>query len=402
MKFSYKARTKNGVLQSGIIEALSYEVAVTSLSKKGFFVTEIIEKKDTESFWRRFSLIKKIPKKELVIFFRELSVMLQSRVPVVQSITILAQQAENRNFKDVLEKIATSVEQGISLSDAMDSYPKIFSPFYVNLIKSGEASGKISEALFYISESLERDDDVNAQVRQALIYPLFLLGVLVIVIGVIIVEVMPKISDLIVESGTTPSSFISLVLKISVFLQNFWWLLALILSLIVILLIYYFSTDIGKKYYDYWSLKMPFFGNLLKKVFLTRFCGNVSTLLVAGISINRALEITQDTIDNSLYREMITAISRNISEGEKMSLAMQKYPAYFPLFILQIVKVGEETGKLDRSLLEVVNFYQKDIKRSIDLFTRFLEPLMIVFLGVIVLILAISVLSSLYGAVGTI
>lgn len=402
MKFSYRARAKDGNLQSGSIEAVSKEMALDLLAKNNLFITSLEPQVDTANFLNKLSVIKKVSKKDLVVFFRELSVMLASRVPVVQSIHSLADQASDKKFKAILSKIASMVEEGISLSEALSSRPDIFSNFYINLIKSGEASGKISESLFYIAENVEREDDISTQVRQAMIYPLFLIGILLIVVGVIVVEVMPKIAALIKDSGATPSSFTALVLGVSSFLQSFWWLVALLAVGVFFLGVYYQNTALGKRQYDHWSLSIPFMGNLFKKVFLSRFCGNVSTLLVAGISINDAIKITKETIDNNLYQEMIEDIGKSVSEGEKMSDAMMEYKNYFPLFVVQIVKVGEETGKLDKSLMEVVNFYQKEIKRNIDLFTRLLEPIMIIFLGGIVLVLAISVLSSLYGAIGSV
>lgn len=140
----------------------------------------------------------------------------------------------------------------------------------------------------------------------------------------------------------------------------------------------------------------------MKKVFLTRFCGNISTLMVAGISINRALKITEDTVNNVVYKEIIMAVEKEVSEGERISSALAKHKDYFPSFVIQMIKVGEETGKLDKTLIEVVNFYQKDVKRAVDLFSTLIEPILIIFLGAIVAMLAVSVLAPLYGALGTI
>ncbi len=402
MKFSYKARNKEGKIETGIIEAYSKEEAGILLQKYNIFVTYLEPQRTGTFFLKGIKFGRKISKKELAIFFRQLSVMLESRVPVVQSLSSLAEQNNKPYFKEALVKISSLVQQGTPLSEAFATFPKTFDNFYVNLIKSGEASGKIASAFFYISENLEREDDINSQVNQAMIYPIFLVGVLLIVLSVIVVGVMPRISDLIREAGGNPSASTLLILAFYKFLENYWWMLIVGLIFIVISLIYYFNTKMGAKNYDRLSLKMPFLGNLLKKVFLARFCGNVSTLLIAGISINTALKITEDTVNNIVYKGIIAQIGKEVSEGGKMSAAMLKYQAYYPLFVVQMIRVGEETGKLDKTLMEVVNFYQKDIKRTIDLFTRFLEPIMIIFLGLIVTVLSISVLSSLYGAIGTI
>lgn len=403
MKFNYKARTKAGGIEIGTIEAYSKEAAVALLQKYDVFVTSVHESKETVSFLKNIDFLRgKVSKKNLAIFFRQLSIMLDSRVPVVQSLSSLAVQTSKPKFKETIFKISNSVEEGVPLSDALALYPKIFSNFYVNVVRSGEASSRIAQALYYVSEHLERESDIASQVRQAMIYPIFLLSVLFVVISIIILEVMPKVSDLIKESNSSPSFLTMATLAFYGFLQNYGIMIIGGLFGLVVLAVYYFRTKNGKKEYDRLSLKVPFFGNVLKKVFLVRFCSNISTLLIAGVSINKALQITEDTVDNSVYRAVIYKVEQEVSEGEKISLVMLKNQDYFPPFVAQMVKVGEETGKLDKVLMEVVNFYEKEIGRSINLFSRLLEPIMIIILGVVVTLLASSVFSSIYGVVGTI
>jgi len=402
MKFNYKARTKEGKIETGIIEAYSKEDAALLLQKYNVFITSIEEQKVRESIFRKIEFSKKVSKKDLAIFFRQLSLMLESRVPVVQSLSSLAIQTHKLSLKEAVIKISKLVEDGIPLSEAFSRHPLIFDKFYVNLIKSGEASGKISEALYYVSDHLENESDIIAQVRQAMVYPIFVMSVLFVVLIIIIKVFMPKIASIIQETGVEPTFFTKIVLGMFKFLENYWWFLILLLFIVVGWTIYYFNTEKGKKRYDQILLKMPFIKDFVKKVFLVRFCSNISTLLIAGISINQALKITEDTVNNFVYKGIISEIEQKVSEGEKMSSVMSNHQDYFPLFVVRIVRVGEETGKLDEVLTEVVGFYQKEIKRSIDLFSTLLEPIIIVILGVIITVLAISVLSSLYGAIGTI
>ncbi len=401
MKYTYRARTKEGKIETGTIEAYSKETAALLLQKYNVFVTSLQEQED-ESPWFKFVVERSVNKKDITIFFRQLSVMLQSRVPVVQSLQSLASQTAKNKFKEVINKVSTLVEEGIPLSEALNTYPNIFDNFYISLVRSGEASGNISGALDYISVHLEREGDIVSQLRQAMVYPIFVMGVLVIVIGIIIVAVIPRVVDLIKESGSKPPLFTRITLSFYEFLQHWWWALAVGLLLLVLAIIFYLRTNEGKEGYDKIALKIPFLGEMLKKVFLARFCGNIATLITAGISINRALEITGEAVNNVVYKEIIHEIGRGVSEGEKMSSVMAKHHSYFPPFVIQMIKVGEETGKLDKTLVEVVNFYQKEVKRSVDLFTSLIEPVMIIFLGIIVAALAISVLAPLYGALGTI
>ena len=235
-----------------------------------------------------------------------------------------------------------------------------------------------------------------------MVYPIFTLSVLFVVLNIIIIFLLPKIEELIRESSANPPPFTQIMLGFYHFLGNFWWMMMLAFLIGVVAVVFYFKTKNGKKVYDRLSLKIPFLGDILRKIFLSRFCGNVSTLMTAGISINRALKITSDTVNNSVYKEIINEIERKVSEGEKISSLLMQRSDYFPPFVVQMIKVGEETGKLDKTLMEVVNFYQKEVKRAIDLFLTLLEPMLIIFLGLIVGVIAISVFAPLYGALGTV
>lgn len=400
-KWSYKARNKEGKIETGTIDASSKEAAAVLLQKYNMFVTsldEVIVRKSLNDI----QLFAKISKKDLAIFARQLAVMLESRVPVIQSLSSLAAQTKKPNFKKTITEVAGLVEEGIPLSEAFAHYPKIFDSFFVSLVRSGEISGKISETLYYISEHLEREHELVAQVRQAMIYPAFTITILFIVVNIIIVFLLPKIQELIRQSSTAPDGFTAFTLNFYTFLGNSWWLIMLIFLSCVTGLVFYFKSKLGRKNFDKLSLKIPFLGDILRKVFLARFCGNIATLMIAGISINRALKITEDTVNNIVYKNIISQVEKKVSEGEKISSVLVQYPDYFPSFVIQMIKVGEETGKLDKTLQEIVNFYQKEVKQSIELFLTLLEPMLIIFLGGVVGLLAISVFAPLYGALGNI
>ncbi len=402
MKFKYKARTLEGKIETGIIEANTKELAVVLLQKYNIFVTSIEPENVKGSFFKNFSFEGKVSTKDLAIFSRQLAVMLESRVPVIQSLASLAIQTKKAGFKKTIIEVSRLVEGGVSLSEAFSHFPKTFDNFYVNLIRSGELSGKISETLYYISEHLEREHDIVSQVQQAMIYPIFTISILFVVVNIIIIFLLPKIKELIEQSTSSPSDFTALMLSFYALLGQFWWTIILALFICAIGIFFYLKTEAGKKLYDKLSLKIPFLGDILRKVFLARFCGNISTLMTSGISINKALKITEDTVNNTVYKKIIGQIGKQVSEGEKISSVLLANPVYFPAFVIQMIKVGEETGKLDKTLMEVVAFYQKEIKRAIDLFLTLLEPMLIIFLGVIVGILAISVFAPLYGALGNI
>lgn len=402
MKYIYQARSKEGEIETGTVEASSKEAAALILQKYNIFVTSLREETPRILGIKNIRILERVSKKDLAIFSRQLAVMLQSRVPVTRSLESLAVQTKKANFKEKILKISQLVEEGNSLSEAFSSFPDVFNIFYVSLVKTGEASGKISESLYYLSDHLEREYDITAQIRNAMIYPIFVVCVLIVVIIIVMFGVMPRIVDLLKETTVKPPLFTVMMINFYNFLRNFGWILALGFFSLIVFILYYFTTKEGKKRYDKLILKLPFIGAFFKKIFLSRFAENISTLISAGLSINNALKITKDTIDNYVYKQILTETEERVSEGEKISSVLVKYPDLAPPFVVQMIQVGEETGKLDRNLMEIVNFYQKEVKRAVDTFITLLEPVLIIFLGVVVALLAISVLQPLYGALGTI
>jgi type IV pilus assembly protein PilC len=402
MKYIYQARSKEGKIETGTVEASSREEAALLLQKYNIFVTSIKEQTPLILRTENIGFLNKISKKDLAIFSRQLAVLMQSRVPVTQSLKSLAVQTKSPSFKEKILKISQLVEEGSPLSDAFATFSDVFDIFYVSLIKTGEASGKISESLYYLSDHLERDADISSQIKNAMIYPAFVIAVLLIVIPMVVFFVMPQLVDLLKQTTTKPPAFTQAMIDFYGFLAGYGWILLVGFFFLILFIIYYFTTEEGKKRYDEWSLKVPFIGGFLKKTFLVRFAENISTLIGAGLSINNALKITKDTVGNSVYKKILTETEERVSQGEKISSVLVKYPDYAPPFVVQMIQVGEETGTLDKNLMEIVNFYNKEIKRAIETFTAMLEPVLIIFLGIVVAFLAISVIEPLYGYLSTI
>jgi len=389
-------------METGTVEASSKEAAALLLQKYNIFVTSIREQTPLILRAENISFLNKVSKKDLAIFSRQLAVMVQSRVPITQSLKSLSVQTKSPNFKEKILKIAQLVEEGNPLSEAFATFPDVFNIFYVSLIKTGEASGKISESLYYLSDHLERENDISSQITGAMIYPVFVISVLLVVIPIVILFLMPRLVDLLKETAVKPPVFTQMMIDLYGFLANYGWILLVGFFLLALFIIYYFTTKEGKKRYDELSLKLPFIGGFLKKTFLIRFAENISTLIGAGLSINNALKITRDTVGNSVYQKILAETEERVSQGEKISAVLVKYPDYAPPFVVQMIQVGEETGTLDKNLMEIVNFYNKEVKRAVETFTALLEPVLIIFLGIVVAFLAISVLEPLYGALGTV
>ena len=402
MKYIYHARDKEGKIETGTVEASSKETAAALLQKYNIFVTSIKEQAPFVLQTENIEFLNKVSKKDLAIFSRQMAVMMESRVPVTQGLESLAVQIKNPVFKKKVLKISQLVQEGNSLSESFGAFPEVFNVFYVSLIKTGEASGKISESLYYLSDHLEREHDIVAKIKSAMIYPAFVIVVLFAVITLVILFVMPQLVNLLKQTTTKPPAFTAMMINFYTFLASYGLMIIAGVVLVLAFLIFYSTTKSGKKTYDELSLKVPLIGNFLKKIFLITFAENISTLIGAGPSINEALQITRDTVDNSVYKRIISETEEKVSNGEKISSVLINYPDYAPPFVVQMIQVGEETGKLDKNLMEIVNFYNKDVQQALETFTALLEPILIIFLGIVVALLAVSVIEPLYGALGTI
>ncbi len=400
MKFIYQTRSKEGKIERGTIEASSKEAAAALLQKYNIFVISLKEIKTPFSFSIGGLLGKKVSKKDLTIFSRQLAVMIDSRVPVVQSLLSLASQTTKDDFRDKITRISELVEEGNNLSEAFSSFPEVFDVFYTNLIRSGEATGKISDSLYYLSNHLEREYDITAKIKGAMIYPIVILSALAVVIVIVMTVVMPNLIVILKEVGGEIPLTTRILIGFYDFSAHYGWIILIALLGLVVFLVYYLKTKEGRKIYDKIVIRIPFIGGFLEKTFFVRFAENLSTLITAGLPITRALKITKDTIDNFIYKEIVGEVEKGVSEGAKISSVLVRYPERIPAFVIQMIKVGEETGKLDRTLMEIVNFYQKEITRIVDNFMTIIEPILILILGLGVALLAISVLSPMYGMLG--
>ncbi|MBU0476415.1 type II secretion system F family protein, partial [Patescibacteria group bacterium] len=379
MKFNYQARTKDGQTQSGVVEASSREAALSILQRYGVYVT-FLEEEDVSSFilGRRIKIFERISRKDVVMFSRQLAIMSKSNVPLVEALSSLASQTKNQNFKEKIFAITEEIEGGVPLSQALARYPKIFSSFYVNMIKSGEASGKLSETLNYLADHSEREYEFYSKIIGALIYPAFVLLVFVVVLTLMIVFVIPQVTEVLGASGEELPLITKFVVGISDFFVAWWWLIFASLSVGVILTLRFSKTDQGQKFFDRLFLKLPLLGDFFKKIYLARIAENLTTLISGGLPIAQSLEITGEVVGNDVYKTIIARTRDGVRRGESISSLLLPHPEFFPPLFIQMVVVGERTGQLDSSLLNVVDFYQKEVERSLENLIGLLEPLMII------------------------
>ena len=396
MKFYYQARTKTGKIEVGTVQASDKEAAADLLKQRNLYVTAL-EEAELPIYAKQLTIFQKARKKDIVFFSRQFAIMLKANVPVLEALRAIAKQTKKRDFRDKILKIASAVEGGSTLSQAFALFPKLFDTFYISMIKSGEASGKLSEIFSYLADNLEKEANFRGKVIGALIYPAFVVVVFFGVFFLITLYIIPQISVVLKETKTELPLVTRAVMWFSDFLKNN--VLFVLLGIIPLIVGFFLlSRDRrGRKFFHTYALKIPLLRSFLKKIYLSRFALNLSTLISGGLPIVQALEITAEVVVNEKYKEIILKTRDAVKRGEKMSVVLAEYPDLIPPLFYQMVLVGEKTGTLDSSLKNLVSFYQEEVARALSAFTRLLEPIMIIVLGGMVLALMASVMIPLYS-----
>ncbi|OHA12897.1 MAG: hypothetical protein A2909_02145 [Candidatus Tagabacteria bacterium RIFCSPLOWO2_01_FULL_39_11] len=396
MLFKYEAKNPEGKSASGEIEAATLELAVGSLQKKNLIIISIYPL-DESSFWKRgLILFERVKAREIVILSRQLATLFEAKVPVLETFKVLASEAEKPVLKKHLIGIIEDIEGGISMSQAMARHPIIFSNFYINMVRSGEESGKLDEIFAYLADYLERSYELTAKVKNALIYPAFVFVVLIAVIALMMVFIVPRLSVIIEESGQTLPLFTRLIIWLSDFLRKAGVFLLLALAGGIIFLWRFISTKKGRMFISTLQIRTPFIQRIFKKFFLSRIADNLNTLLSGGVSLVRSLEITSDVVGNEIYAKILRESKESIKKGETISGVFSRYKE-MSSFFSQMVRVGEETGKLSFMLQTIATFYRKETNNIVANLVTLIEPVMIIVLAIGVGFVVAAVLMPIYN-----
>lgn len=398
MKFNYQARTKQGQIQSGTVEAPSRKAALNVLLKYGLYVTALEEAGRQPFYAKQVLLLQRFSRKDVVLFSRELAIMFKSRISLAEALRTLASQTKNPVFKETIFTIVDNVEGGTPLSQALRHYPKLFSPFYAAMVKSGEVSGNLAEVLDYLAEHLERELHFYSKLKGAIIYPALIIFVAAVVVTIMVFFVIPRLMLMLEETKQELPLITRVVMGMTNFIKHWGWLLATLLIVAIAFIYQYYKTSSGKRIFDKFFLKLPMLGDFLKIVYLSRFAGNLATLISGGLPIAQALEITAEITGNRTYQDIILKSREGVRKGVPISAVLGDYPDVFPPMFNQMVQVGEKTGTLDKTLMSIVVFYQKEVDRQTNILLSVLEPVLIVFLGLVVAGLMAAVLLPLYKA----
>lgn len=398
MKFNYQARTNDGVVQTGTVEALNIDIAIETLHRHNLIIFEMAEEKKgfISILEKGLYFFNKIKTQDLVLFSRQLSVLFDAQVPLVPALRTLADQSSPA-LRDVIMELATDVDSGAAFSIALEKFPKIFSFFYISVIRAGEASGRLQEVLSYLADHQERSYDLNRKVKGALMYPIFIVVALFIVGTVMMIFVIPQLTSVFEESGQELPILTRIIISISNFMQSYWWLVVLIFGGLIGGGWYMLNTASGRKYWDEIEINLPIFGPIFRKIYLSRFSENLGTLIKGGIPIIQSLSITADVVGNLVYKNVILMAREEVRRGNMIHSVFLMEKKYIPPMVAQMIRIGEQTGKIDVLLPKVASFYQKDVDNIMDNLTTLIQPILVLILGGAAGVLVAAILLPIYN-----
>jgi type IV pilus assembly protein PilC len=396
MKFQYLAVDSKNRKQKGYVNGESRRDALVVLKKSGLKVINLEIKRDSSLKLAINKIFERVTPKDFVIFSRQLAILIDSNVPIIQAIRAIATQTDNNLLSSVLQQVLADIEGGSSISEAMEKHPQIFSKFYVNMVKSGELSGNLQKTLNDLADNIEKNYDLTSKLKSAMYYPGFIFSAMVVVAFLMMTFVIPKLLEILKENEDIVLPLQTRILIwTSDFSKDYWWAILIAMAGIIFGISYYLKTEDGKREFDYWILRVPVINKILEYIYIARFSENLTSLLKSGLTINVALNITADIIGNEIYKEAIKNTVHRVKKGDKIAESLDQYNL-FPPIVIQMIEVGESTGRIDYSLAKITEFYTKEADTMIKNFSSLIEPVIMVILAIGVGILVSAILLPIY------
>jgi type IV pilus assembly protein PilC len=399
MQYEYQAKKQSGEVISGKIEAPNEDQAINILHQRGLVVLSFGENKkklfesDIMSFFDRPS------KKDVIIFTRQLATLIDADVPLVEGLRTMLRQIESKSFKKVIDSITSSIEGGSSLSAALTEHNKIFGNFYVSLIRSGEVSGKMHDAMLYLADFLERNASLNSKIKSALSYPAFIFSAMIVVVIILMTSVLPQLLSIIKDAGVKDIPITTQILvTVTDFVNKYIILILITIVCATIGFFYYIKTPTGRRRLDQFKIKAPEFGKISMNFYLARIAETLSTLIKAGVPILEGIDITANVVGNEIYKEILLEARENIRGGGTISQVLEKYKE-FPVLVTSMMAIGEKTGRTDFMLENIFKFYKNEAENNIQNLSQLIEPVLILILGIGVAGLVSAVLLPIYSLV---
>lgn len=400
MLFNYEAITSEGERKIGSVEAVNKDLAIAAIQKRGLIVSSLTESSKKKGLMNlTFFERKSIPMKDIVMMSRQMSTLFDSQVSALKAFNLIAENTTNKKLATILNEVAEDIKSGVYISIALSKHKQAFSDFYVNMIKSGEESGKLTQVFAYLADYLDRQYQLTSKTKNALIYPSFVIGIFVIVMVLMFTFIVPKLASIIAESGTEIPFSTKMIIGISNLFVNYGIFLLIITVALVAYIFRYAKTQAGKMYFDKLKISIPIMKDIYNKLYLSRISDNMDTMLSASIPIVRAIDLTSAVVGNLVYESLLKDISESVKGGSSLSLAFGKHKE-IPSIMSGMIKVGEETGSLGNILKTLGSFYSREVNEAVDTMVSLIEPIMIVILGLGVGVLLSSILLPIYNIAG--
>ncbi|OGH29343.1 MAG: hypothetical protein A3F30_02295 [Candidatus Levybacteria bacterium RIFCSPHIGHO2_12_FULL_37_12] len=400
MRLRYKAITKDNKIIRGLVDAKEINEAASYLRNKNL-VPITITQEAKNSILNNLPFLGKIKGSDLIIFTRQLSSMLSSGLTLIKSLEILKEQFTNEAMLEDVSSIIADIEDGKTFSSAISKFPDVFSPIYVSIIKSAESSGLLDKALLRLADNLEKQAKLKGTIKAALTYPAIVVSLMVVVVFVMMIFVIPQLAALYKGLGVELPLPTKIIISVSGFFVVFWPITIALVILLIFLYRRWYKTEAGRLIIDNLKLKVPVFGNLIRKVILTEFSRTLSVLVGSGSLVVDSLIQTSETLGNIHYKNAVVDVAKKVENGVAIGDAMSSY-SIFPPLLVQLVKVGEQTGKLDETLLKASEYFEGETDQLVKTLTTALEPLIMVTLGIGVAFLMISIITPIYSLISTI
>lgn len=394
--FSYLAKDLSGTEHQGTIETSDEHQVAAILSRRGLVVISVNQKRSEDRhFWDR--VLNRVSFSDIVVMTRELATMVESGLVVSEALDVLADQQSNKRFKAILSSISGDVKSGLDLASSMRKHPDVFPSLYTNLVKAGEQSGKLDVVLTQMATNLEKDREFRSRIRGAMIYPIIILIVMVTVIVIMMIFVIPKLTSLFSQSNIALPLPTRILIWTSNFFVNFWWLILIAMVAVVFIFRRLTSTPRGKYSLDLFLLKLPVVGKVISGSSLTNFTRTFGLLTTAGIPILDSLTIVADVLDNLVYKKALADCLKGVERGLTLSNQLEQ-GAIFPKMVSQMIRVGEETGKVDQVSFKLAEYFEQETDHLVKNLTVIIEPVVLIILGLGVTFLVLSIILPIYKA----
>lgn len=399
MRLRYKVVTKEGKLSQGLLDAKDIDEAANYLRAKQLIPIQIT--RIDNQIWNNLPMVGGVKNSDLVLFTRQLSSMLSSGLTLMRSLEILKDQMQNPNMSEIVTTVINDVEEGKTLAQAIEKHPKVFSPIYISIIRAGEQGGLLDKVLARLADNLEKQAKLASTIKSALMYPAIVIVLMAVVMVIMMLFVMPQLSTLYLNLNVPLPLPTQIVMGLSNAITTFWPIVLVALVLITFGYRKWSRTPDGTLIIDTLILKTPVFGNLIGKTILAEFSRTLGLLVGTGTLVVQALVETADTTGNINYKNAILAVSKQVEKGVTVGDAMSYYPL-FPSLLIQLVKIGEQTGKIDETLTKASEYFEREVNEAVKGLTTAMEPFIMVILGIGVAFLIISIITPIYSLISSI